>query len=235
MPQTLHLDQVRALFCGVRVFELRTGLTDRVVEMLEEERKRLAREIHDGPAQSLTNVAMRLEVVKRLAVSDRVPEAVQEVERLQLFLRGAINDARRMIFDLRPTFLENGVEDAIRLYARRFTQTFGIPVTVDGQWGPVRLPHTVEVTLFRVYQEALQNVYKHAGATSVMVQLDDGGRCKRLVIQDDGCGFDVSERDGSFGLQGMRERMALIGGTIGIVSSPGEGTIVQCEVDSYHA
>ncbi|MBX5437709.1 MAG: sensor histidine kinase [Alicyclobacillaceae bacterium] len=203
---------------------------NRFVTFLEEERRRLARDIHDGPAQSLTSVSMRLEIVKRLIEAHRMEDARAELDRLQGLLRTAVNDTRRLVFDLRPSFLEHGVEDAIRAYANRFSQTFGIPVHVEGDWSGHTLSRAAEVTVFRVFQEALNNVHKHARATHVDVHLTvSGGQCV-LTVEDDGRGFEVRACSATFGLNGIRERLALIGGRAVIQSSPGRGTKVVAEV-----
>lgn len=208
---------------------------DKMIELLEEERRRLAREIHDGPAQYLTNASMRLEVLKRLIQGQRPEDAVRELERLQTIMRGAINDVRRLIFDLRPTFLERGIDDAIHLYAERFSQTFGIAVRVDGDWTRLTLSHASEVAVFRIFQEALSNIHKHATATQAVVTLDcDALECT-ISIKDNGKGFDASiPSKASFGLQGMRERVFLIGGHIDIVTAPKEGTCVICKIPRQH-
>ncbi|MCL6626849.1 MAG: histidine kinase, partial [Alicyclobacillus shizuokensis] len=148
-----------------------TFSSERTIELLEEERKRVARDIHDGPAQSLTNVTMRLEVTKRMLESGRVEESVREIERLQMMLRTAMNDVRRLIFDLRPTFLERGVSDAIQLYAERFSQMSGLSIDVQCSWENPKLSRSVAVAMFRVVQEALNNIHKHAKASKVKIEL----------------------------------------------------------------
>jgi signal transduction histidine kinase len=223
------------LTLGYRGGGVETFSSERMIELLEEERKRVARDIHDGPAQSLTNVTMRLEVTKRLMESGRVEESIKEIERLQGILRTAINDVRRLIFDLRPTFLERGVSDAIRLYTERFSQTTGIPVEIEVQWDDPALPRTVAVAMFRVVQEALNNIHKHARASHAHVVLSETDDVYRAEISDDGRGFSVMvPSNTSYGLQGMRERMELVGGRVTVDSKPGEGTLVICEVPRCH-
>lgn len=206
-------------------------LPEKIMELLEEERRRLARDIHDGPAQYLTNTSMRLEVLKRLVQSGRSDDTLRELDRLQAIMRGAINDVRRMIFDLRPTFLDRGIHDAISLYADRFSQTFGITVEICGDWSNLALPHAAEVAVFRVFQEALNNIHKHAAATQVHVTLTNGDSCCVITVRDNGKGFDSAvPSKTSYGLQGMRERVSLIQGHVEIVSAPQEGTCVTCEI-----
>ncbi|WP_169794787.1 sensor histidine kinase [Alicyclobacillus kakegawensis] len=205
--------------------------SERIIELLEEERKRMARDIHDGPAQSLTNVTMRLEVTERMLENGRLEDSIQEIERLKSILRTAINDVRRLIFDLRPSFLERGVSDAIRLYAERFSQMSGLPVTVDSEWGQPNLSRSAAVAVFRVVQEALNNIHKHAKATTIEIRLLHRNGVYQALVKDDGKGFatDVSS-SASYGLQGMKERMELVGGRVMVQSQPGHGTLVTCEV-----
>jgi signal transduction histidine kinase len=206
-----------------------------MIELLERERGRLARDIHDGPAQSLTNTSMRLEIIKRLIQSNKISEAIHELERLQELLRISVNDVRRMIFDLRPALLEVGVQKAIVQYAERFQQLFGLPVTVRGEWPDKSLGHTQEIALFRIFQEVLNNVHKHARATAVDVELYSSEAWVGFRVKDDGCGFDVAHIESrSYGLKGMQERIALAGGRLKVSSSPGCGTCVECEVPVHH-
>jgi signal transduction histidine kinase len=208
---------------------------ERMIELLEEERKRVARDIHDGPAQSLTNVTMRLEVTKRLMESGKVKESIGEIERLQGILRSAINDVRRLIFDLRPSFLDRGISDAIQLYAERFSQITAIPVEVEVCWQNPDLPRTVAVAMFRVVQEALNNIHKHAKASYAKIVLTEDDSVYRAEVSDDGKGFvSTVPSNTSYGLQGMKERMDLVGGRVTIHSTPGEGTCVTCEVPRCH-
>jgi signal transduction histidine kinase len=205
--------------------------SEEVIDWLEQERKRLARDIHDGPAQALTNASMRLEIMKKLLENDQISYCFQEIERIQSILRGAMNETRRLLFDLRPSFLESGLENAIYLYAERFTQTYGLPVTVEGTWGGKQFTSAVEVSVFRVFQEILSNAYKHASASSVCVLLEAKNQVCRLVVTDDGIGFDTDvQAVTSFGLRGMRERMNLIGGKLYVNSQIGKGTRVVVEV-----
>lgn len=204
---------------------------DKIIELLERERGRLARDIHDGPAQSLTNTSMRLEIIKRLIQSNKSEDAVRELERLQGLLRMSVNDVRRMIFDLRPAFLDAGIERAVFLYAERFQQTFGIPVTVLGQWPESSIGHSKELAMFRIFQEALNNIHKHARATDVIVELFTREECIGFRVKDNGQGFDTSNMKAkSFGLQGMQERIRLAKGRLKVNSVPGNGTCVECEV-----
>jgi signal transduction histidine kinase len=199
-----------------------------------EERQRLAREIHDTLAQGFTSIVMHLE-----AAEPHIPaEATalrRHVEQARATARDSLNDARRLVWALRPEQLEQGgsLADALARVAERWSEDTGITahVTVDGT--PVPLPPDVEVTLFRITQEALANVRKHAQAGRVDITLSYLDDEVLLDVQDDGVGFDratVSATPGSvnggFGLTGMRERLRLLGGSLMIESAPGEGTSI---------
>ncbi|GMA50281.1 hypothetical protein GCM10025857_16380 [Alicyclobacillus contaminans] len=208
----------------------------RFIDMLEQERRRLAREIHDVPAQWLTTTAMRLEVVQRLLAAGRADEAAREVGRLRVGLKMAIADVRRLIFDLRPSLLKYGIQAAIHMYAERFAEAFGLSVDVRGEWPTHTLGEAEDVAVFRVFQELLNNVYKHAHARCVTVTLYAAGDVCGLSIADDGHGFPAeapasSEReDGHYGWLGMQERMALVGGRLWRVPNVRQGACVVCEI-----
>ncbi len=178
---------------------------------------------------------MRLEVVKRLLESNKVNDAVREVERLQSLLRMTVNDLRRMIFDLRPALLQEGLEKAMRMYAERFQQAFGIPVLVAGTWSDKKFDHAEEISLFRIFQELLNNVHKHAQATEVRVEFYRTEGCCGFRVQDNGRGFNPSAASAkSFGYQGMQERISFVQGHLRVTSVLGQGTCVECEVPIRH-
>lgn len=204
---------------------------ENVIDLIEEERKRLARDIHDGPAQSLTNVLMRLEIVKKLIENNRIETSLHEIERLQNVLRASVNDVRRLIFDLRPSLLEHGIVHALEAYAEHFTHMAGITTKVMGNWPDCTLSRGAEAALFRVYQETLNNIMKHAQAQTVVVYLSEDASQYRLDVVDDGVGFELEVDVASlpsYGLRGMAERMDMLGAAIEITSKVGEGTIVSC-------
>lgn len=207
------------------------AVPERLIELMEAERKRLARDIHDGPAQGLTNATMRLEIVKKLLELQRIEDAQREIERLQQLIGQSVTDARRLMFDLDPTFLERGFLEAVRRYAERFEQWFEIPVTVEGDWPEVELSEAVTASLFRVYQEALRNVYRHAEATGVVVRLSSSRQEQTIAITDHGRGYNPAEATAGHGLRLMRAYAAVIGARLHIQSAAGQGTTVSCRVD----
>ncbi len=197
----------------------------------QEERSRIAREIHDGVAQSLAFCAIRLDVVERQIVSQ--PEkAVQEVRAASALLREQIREVRRSIFALRPIDLERyGLLETVRRYVLDFGEQNNVRthLTVEGE---VSLAPGDEAVIFRILQESLNNVAKHARAGSVEVTLKGGAKVS-LTVQDDGQGFDPAQVSGrvssagGLGLTQMRERVETRGGAYRVQSGPGRGTRVE--------
>jgi len=196
----------------------------------EAERARLAREIHDGPAQALANTVMRLQFVEQM-VKQRPDEVELELARLRAAIQASLRDVRRFIFNLRPASLSDaGLLATLKYYCQDFSDQFGIPVEVN-------LPESLaispdqELVVFRVIQEALQNIQKHAEATGVVVNIQQrqGGPLV-VTIADDGKGFDPKlarqGRTGSAGLVSMRERAATVGGVFRVESRTGTGTTI---------
>jgi two-component system sensor histidine kinase DegS len=201
----------------------------RVAQAQEEERERLAREIHDGPAQALANGIFEIEFCLRLM--DRDPVKLRlELVRLKDDLRQSLADVRHFIFGLRPAVLsELGLLATVRRYAEDYQARCGITVSIDAV-EPVRLTANQEVAIFRIIQEALQNARKHGKASSVALGFHlEAGQLK-ISIADDGEGFDVAEAKersvGHFGLRGMLERARLIGAELTVTSKSDAGTTV---------
>lgn len=221
--------RLKGLAAQVEGLQRRGRLVVTVIKAQEEERRRVAREIHDGPAQSLANLAFRLEVCQKLLSSD-VERARAEIEGLKKQLRDSLQEVRRIIFDLRPLALDDlGLVPAVRAYLDDVSQRTGLQVSFRVLGQERRLPSPLEVTLFRLVQEAVSNVWKHARAATVDVKVEFLPDRVQAVVQDDGIGFDVAagEAEGHFGLAGMRERVALLDGAFDIDSQPGRGTRVS--------
>jgi len=201
-----------------------------IIQIQEEERYRLARDIHDGPAQNLANAVFEIDYCTR--VIDHDPQkAKQELSHLRADIQAALNDVRRFIFDLRPPPLgELRLNDALWRYSREYKARFGIQV--DLQLDPIgqHLPLSLEIALFRIVQEALQNVRKHAGASLISIGLNRQGDGLVVTIKDNGRGFDPTAPttlgDRHLGLISMRERAQLVHGQLQIISAPGQGTTV---------
>lgn len=201
-----------------------------VIKAQEEERRRLARDIHDGPAQLLNSVVLRINVCQKLFNTD--PERLyEELNQLKDLVRLSLQDVRKIIFDLRPMALDDlGLVPALRAFLKDYQARTGIETDFASFGNERRYDSAWEVAIFRLVQEALSNVYKHAGATRVWVKIETaGGREIRASVKDDGAGFDpekvmVTSAGAKFGLVGMRERCELLGGSMEVLSAPGNGT-----------
>jgi signal transduction histidine kinase len=198
----------------------------RVIDAQELERRRLARELHDETGQALTSILLGLRGI-------RAAQSASEAEKVEADLREivvqALQDVRALAVELRPAALDDfGLVPALERLGETFAERSGIGATVEPHLGAERLPAETETALYRLVQEALTNVVKHAQASQVSIVLTrrDGG--VNILIEDDGNGFDVGDvGNGSLGLVGMRERIALIGGTLSVESAPGEGTTIS--------
>ena len=196
----------------------------------EAERARLAREIHDGPAQALANTVMRLQFVEQM-VRQRPDEVEGELAKLRAAIQASLKDVRRFIFNLRPASLsEAGLVPTLQYYAQDYSDQFGIGVEVNMPQS-LTLSPSQELVVFRVIQEALQNVQKHAEAYNVVVNVQQrAGGPLVVTIADNGKGFDPKTvkqgRASSAGLVSMRERAATVGGTLKVDSKPGIGTTI---------
>ncbi len=202
----------------------------RVVAAQELERRRLSRELHDETAQTLTSVLLGLQAIAEAPAS---PQAMAETARLQEIVRQALQDVRRLAVELRPKALDDfGLMAALKRLGSGFSEQTGIRVDVESYLGEARLPSEVETALYRIVQESLTNVVKHAGASSVSVLVTQKDGSVIAVIEDDGRGFDAkAARPGTgLGLVGMEERVALLNGSLRIESSEGAGTTIVAEV-----
>lgn len=207
-------------------------LYEKVLTAHEDERRRIARELHDETSQSLAVLVMGLDGALAAIHAGQTPR-LAEVKALAV---RTIEDVHRLILDLRPSVLDDlGLESAIRWYAERYLQPRGISVRCEFEHLERRLPPGFETAVFRVCQEAMTNIARHAEAETVLVQARVEGDAMVVEIEDDGKGFDpveVGHRTGRphFGLLGMRERVELLGGKLVVDSSPGRGTRLHVEV-----
>lgn len=203
-------------------------LPGQILRAQEEERRRIARELHDEAAQSLTSLLVRLRLLEQAGAPEKAQERVRELRELAI---RALEDVRRIALELRPSVLDDlGLASALATHVDALNAAGGTRVQFEDHGLDGRLPSDVELALYRVAQEALTNVRRHARASRASVRLWRTPSGVALEVEDDGIGFDPAQpRPGSagLGLAGMRERMALIGGTLLIRSSPGKGTKVS--------
>jgi two-component system, NarL family, sensor histidine kinase DegS len=214
--------------------EADTKVQMRIVEAQEAERSRLAQEVHDGPAQSLSNAIFQVEYIERILGRD--PRlAATELRFLRELLRRELGDVRSFITQLRPPVLDElGLDGALSDAIAHSTALTGIPITADLVAPPERLVDGEQTVVLRIAQEALQNVRKHASASAVSVATRIEDDAWVLEIRDDGRGFDVgavaARGRRNFGLQFMRERAELIGARLDVRSRPDGGTIVRLAI-----
>jgi len=201
----------------------------RVVEGQELERARLARELHDETGQALTSILLGLKQVED-AKSEQAARHAAAVLRAQIV--DTLQNVRRLAVELRPTALDDfGLGPALERLAGSFGEQSGIAVDVETSLDSDRLPEEIETALYRIVQEALTNVAKHAGASRVSVVVTRRDDSVTAVIEDDGRGFGAGgEAGGGLGLVGMKERVGLLGGRLAIESTEGAGTTVVAEV-----
>ncbi len=218
-----------------RAEEIRALLLNQVITVQEEERRRIARELHDETAQSLASLLLGLSALRESRTLKGARAAAAELH--QVTTR-ALAEVRRLAGGLRPSALDDlGLPDAVTRYAADFGATRGLAIEVDtGGLGAGRMPPAVETALYRIMQEALSNVARHAGARHARVQLDRFGAMVSMVVSDDGAGFDPDRPPApataahGLGIHTMRERALVLNGTLTIQSAPGRGTRVSVEI-----
>ncbi|HTP50881.1 MAG TPA: ATP-binding protein [Anaeromyxobacteraceae bacterium] len=207
------------------------NLYEKVVAAQEDERKRIARELHDDTSQSLAVLVMALDGAMATLKAGGVPR-LEEAKALAV---RTIEEVHRMILDLRPSVLDDlGLLSAIRWYAERHLAPRGLSVRCEFEAKDRRLPAAFETAVFRVCQEAMSNIARHAQAESVLIQVSESGGALHIEIEDDGRGFDPENISRAhrrpFGLMGIRERVELLGGQVRIDSAPGKGTRLHIDV-----
>jgi signal transduction histidine kinase len=201
----------------------------RVVAAQELERTRLARELHDETGQALTSILLGLKSLEDARQGEDGRAALAEVRNLVV---STLQDVRRLAVELRPAALDDfGLVPALERLAGTFRDQTGMTVDLENRLKNARLPTDVETALYRIVQEALTNVVKHAGAARVSIVLMHRDRSVAVVVEDDGSGFDpAAAREEGLGLVGMRERVGLVGGRLRIESAAGTGTTLVAEV-----
>ena len=216
--------------------KLRGQLLDRAVSAQEEERKRIARELHDETGQWLTALAVGLGGVEQI-VANNPDLAQKQIGELKTMTMNAIDSLRQFVYDLRPSVLDDmGLVSALRWFVDQYADRTKLKIDFDVLGVKRRLPSQVETVLFRIAQEALNNVGRHAHATHVVLQLEFAEALVILTVEDDGKGFIVEQVMGvhperrAWGVLGMQERMELVGGKFKVESEPGRGTKLTVQV-----
>jgi signal transduction histidine kinase len=216
--------------------QLLGNLLHQVVGAQEAERQRIARELHDATGQSLTAIALGLRGTESLLASN-AGAPVEQIRELRSISTEALGELRQLIADLRPSQLDDlGLVAALQWYTQEFEKRYNLPTKFDIEGERTRLPSEYEIVLFRIVQEALTNVAKHAQASHVSVTLDAQPTQIQVSVCDDGHGFSPEKqlRGGTsltgWGLLGIQERTALLGGKYEIESEPGHGTCVRAQI-----
>lgn len=203
----------------------------KIILAQEDERKRIAREIHDGMAQTMANVVLRTEIAERMLSKQEYTSVKEELVDLKSQVRGGLEEVRKIIFNLRPMALDDlGIVPTIRKYVQDFEEKNKIRTQFNLVGRESRLPSGMEIAIFRLVQEAFSNVAKHANATFVSAELTFEKDQVQIYIVDNGEGFDVKlteqeiAKGNNFGMLGMRERLELLEGKMDIVSEKNSGT-----------
>jgi two-component system sensor histidine kinase UhpB len=231
-----EIDRLASSFHGLleRIEEERRRSGQLAMRAQEEERRRLARDLHDEVNQALTAILLRLEALAQETPPERAPEVVE----LKRLVNQAMDELLNLARQLRPSALDDhGLVAALETQLKRFSARSGIEARLDTAGDPHELPDVVQTAIYRVAQEALTNVTRHAGATIVELALAERDGGVELRVSDDGSGFDpavlphaTSSPGGGLGLVGMAERARLVGGELDVRSAPGGGTTITLRV-----
>lgn len=214
------MDKESEMFFGIKILEAQ-----------ENERKRISRDIHDGPAQYVANILMKAQITEKI-IQVNMKEGLDELQELKDSIKLALKEIRSIIYDLRPMSLDDlGLNTTIEEFAKKFSIDNDIAVQIKIKPLKDEIESIIQVAVFRCIQEIFNNIKKHAKASTVQLQLDYGSKYLRVVIADDGVGFNVDETlekvkktNTSFGLVGIIERVEQLQGNIIINSSIGQGT-----------
>ena len=215
------VDQTSEMFVGIKILEAQ-----------ENERKRIARDVHDGPAQYMANASMKVDVCKIMLQRD-LNSGLEELEELKDSITLALKEVRGIIFNLSPMSLEDlGLNETIKEAVKSIILQSGIHINLKLKPLNEDVEHIIQVAVYRIVQEVFNNMIKHAKAENAEVKLDYGTKYLRLIISDDGIGFDVEETlnrvkssETSYGLIGIYDRVDQLQGTASIESTIGKGTV----------
>ena len=209
----------------------------KIILAQEEERKRMAREIHDGPAQSLANLVLRTEIAERMLVKQEFQLVQEELMELKSQVRSGLEEIRKIIFNLRPMALDDlGLVPTLRKFVQDFEEKTKIRAVFETAGRELRMPSAMEAAVYRLVQEAFSNALKHASPTFVSLEMTFYPKRVMIVIKDNGVGFDVeqtmarSKKNSHYGLIGMGERVELLNGKMDIESARGQGTKITISI-----
>nr|WP_219834412.1 sensor histidine kinase [Paenibacillus sp. R14(2021)] len=209
----------------------------KIILAQEEERKRIAREIHDGPAQSLANLVLRTEIAERMLVKQEFQIVHEELIDLKSQVRSGIEEIRKIIFNLRPMALDDlGLVPTLRKYIQDYEEKSRIRTMFDTIGKEIRLPSAMEAGIYRMVQEAFSNAFKHANPSYVSLEITFQAQMVKIVVKDNGVGFHAdliesrAKNSVHFGLIGMRERVELLEGRMEIESAIDQGTKITIHI-----
>ena len=217
----------------IRMEKAARALSSQIVYAAEEERLRISRDLHDEIGQSLAIMKLTLMAIKNKILNNPAEDILPEIEGLAEHVETTMNEVSRISKDLSPSYVaEVGFSQALRLYIETFTKKTGIQVDSCLREIPQFHNPQQEIHLYRIAQEALTNIAKHSGATSVGIRLRNTEGDLYFSISDNGRGFDLSKegRVGGMGLIGIRERVTILGGKVWIESESGSGTTIRMEI-----
>lgn len=204
-----------------------------IIAAQEEERKKLSREIHDGPAQMMANVLMRADLIERTYREKGVEAAMREIVDLKSTVRDALSEVRRIIYDLRPMALDDlGIVPTLKKYLSTMMEyNRDVEIHFQSYNNEIRLPSNYEVAIFRLVQECVNNSIKHGKPSDIWVKIEWNPNSLNVIVKDNGSGFDTdTKRENSFGIIGMKERVELLKGFMEIKSKLEEGTVVVFKI-----
>jgi PAS domain S-box-containing protein len=237
---TAFTNQAAVAFENARLLEAATKhkeelqrLSNQLLDAQEAERKRISLELHDELGQALTVIGMNLEELGQALASEVSPQLKESLVETTSLADETLEQVREMALGLRPSLLDDlGLVPALRWYLNRLAQRLPIEISFEATDGRDRLPPQLETAIYRIVQEALTNITRHAQASRVHVHLECTASAIVTTIEDDGRGFDpeAAASRGGVGLLGMRERAVLLGGSVGISSQPGRGTRLTLEI-----
>jgi two-component system sensor histidine kinase DegS len=222
----------RPVETGIGVKKSASASIESIIQAQEAERQRLSRQMHDGPAQALSNFILQTEIAMRLMDVDNA-QAREELNNLKASAMSTFQKVRNFIFELRPMMLDDlGLSPTIKRYADTFKEQTGMDVTVTVSGQERRLESYIEVMIFRALQELLGNAARHSQANNVKASVDMGEQFIRVVVDDNGRGFstDTLKQGNSLGLNLIRDRVEMIGGTFELESTIGRGSRITLSI-----